>query len=192
MHHIYNTDGLVLGGYDAGDTSRRIILLSRDVGLVNVKVQNARATSSKLRYSIQDFSVGKYSLVRGRGEWKLVGASIQDNLFKKLEEEKLKAVARVFSLLKRLVGEGDYNHFIFTTISSFVDKIEEIDIQKVKSLECIVLFRILDNLGFMRTSPKFSYILSTDKFNDGELAFIDVNLKEIVEILNQSIKVTGL
>lgn len=91
--------------------------------------------------------------------WKVTGSCVIDNLFHSLREErpKLELLLRVFLLLKKLLAGEEKNSELFDILKSAVEflKIEKFSAEELKSAECILILRILRNLGYMRTSEKF-------------------------------------
>ena len=155
MYHIYQTEGMVIGGINSGDSNRKICLFGREVGLIWANIQNGRSLSSKLRSSVQDFAFGSYSLVRGKNEWKMVGAKTSFNIFESVKNspEKIRITASIFSLIKKLIEESNYTHELFDTIKEFMFHLPNLKEDVLKSTECLVLLRILNKLGFLRADP---------------------------------------
>ena len=48
MHHIYHTEGIILGSRNFGEAGKYYYLLTRDLGLVYASAQGVRKMSSKL------------------------------------------------------------------------------------------------------------------------------------------------
>ncbi|MFA6404918.1 MAG: recombination protein O N-terminal domain-containing protein [Candidatus Paceibacterota bacterium] len=74
MHNIYTTSGFVIGSSLYGEADKMLFVFTRDFGLVNVIAKGIRLGKSKLRFCVQDYSLGIYSLVRGRDIWRLTDA----------------------------------------------------------------------------------------------------------------------
>lgn len=74
MHNIYTTSGFVIGSSLYGEADKMLFVFTRDFGLVNVIAKGIRLGRSKLRFCTQDYSLGIYSLVRGRDMWRLTDA----------------------------------------------------------------------------------------------------------------------
>ena len=74
LHHIYHTEGFVLSGQSVGEANKYFRIFTKDFGMVGAMAQGIRLLQSKLRYSLQDYSYSKISLVRGKQVWRIVGA----------------------------------------------------------------------------------------------------------------------
>ncbi len=103
MHHLYHTEGFVLGSQPFAEANKFFFVFTRELGMVGATAQSIRSLSSKLRYSLQDFDCLHISLVRGR-EWRVTNAREHELgiLFSARPEFRLFR-ARIFSLLKRLL-----------------------------------------------------------------------------------------
>ena len=166
MHHKYHTEGIVISGAGSGEKSRRIWLFGREIGLVVGKVQGGRALQSKLRNAVQDFTMGNFSLVRGKSEWKVVGARVNGNIFERVrnEPEKIRVAANILNLIKKLVEEGRETHELFDTVKNFMIELPRLPNQELKSAECLVLLQILKHLGFLRQVPESLETISRNHF----------------------------
>src|SRR5947207_241148 len=103
-HHIYQTDGFILASFDRGEANRYFHIFTRDLGMIQATAQGVRLIESKLRYSLQDYSLSHLSLVRGKDVWRITSASKLFNLHEEFGREQFTVFARVFSLLRRLIA----------------------------------------------------------------------------------------
>jgi recombinational DNA repair protein (RecF pathway) len=134
---VYSTRGFILGSSPSGEASKIFLIYTSDFGLVRARAQSVRMLSSKLRYNLEDYSFGTFSLVRGREVWRLTGAEKQEL------PEKLSLVrARVLNLVKRLVQGEEKNEKLFNTLLAVTGK---------EMSEPTILSQILDALGYLDT-----------------------------------------
>ncbi len=189
MHHIYQTEAIVIAGSPRGDASKRVTVLSRDLGVIHAGVQNIRSLSSKLRYSVQDLSFSHISFVRGKGEWKITGASVEKNFFYMFKEspDKLQSLARILNLIKRVVGEGEEPYKVFEIINSFVLFLENSSVE-IQTSEHLTLLRLLSVLGFLRETPYLKDIIQTHSFESEELQIVSQNKKSVVALINEALQ----
>ena len=75
MHHLHHTEAYVLGSSPKGEDSKLLRLYTRELGLVYAHAQGVRKLSSKLRFTLQDFSLATVDLVRGREIWRVTTAT---------------------------------------------------------------------------------------------------------------------
>jgi DNA repair protein RecO len=153
-HHVYQSPAFVLGGTNVGDANKFIDLFTRELGLVKAAAQSVRAERSKLRYSLQTYTYGDVSLVRGKEVWRVTGAVEDFNIYHKLKSDKQKFVLfhNVTLLLRRLIQGEEQNKYIFDVLSSFVEELidEKSEIERLKGIEYITVLRILYSLGYIK------------------------------------------
>ena len=75
MYQKYNTEALILGSWESGESDRVFALFTRDFGLVRARATAVRAERSKMRYALQSYAHANVSLVRGKRGWRLAGAT---------------------------------------------------------------------------------------------------------------------
>ena len=80
MHHIYHTEGIILGSNNFGETGKYYAIFTRDLGMIYASAQGVRKMSSKLRFVLQDFAYLKIDLVKGKDFWRLTNASKTNKL----------------------------------------------------------------------------------------------------------------
>ena len=116
MHHIYKTRAIILNSQPIKEADKQLVLLTQDFGLIKAIAQGTRKNESKLRQSIQNFSISNIALVKGKVGWRLTNAQIDYQISAKITDQKLfKSIIRVFNLIERLVlGESDDEIFQIT------------------------------------------------------------------------------
>ncbi|MEK7607351.1 MAG: recombination protein O N-terminal domain-containing protein [Patescibacteria group bacterium] len=132
---VYSTRGFILGSTPRGEASKIFLIYTEDFGLVRARAQSVRLLASKLRYNLEDYSFGTFSLVRGREIWRLTGAEKLD-----LPELFSLVRARVLNLVKRLVQGEEKNEKLFKIL---------LEVTKKEMSEPLILAYILDALGYL-------------------------------------------
>src|SRR3989338_10919817 len=107
MHHIYHTEGIILGSGNFGETGKYYSIFTRDLGMINTSAQGVRKISSKLRFVLQDFAYLKIDLVKGKDFWKVTNAS-KTNMLEGITKNKtnFRIFANISKLLRRLLAGG--------------------------------------------------------------------------------------
>ncbi len=155
MYRVYQTEGWILGSMEIGEANRFLDIFTADFGLVRGMAQGVRKIDSKLRYGLQDYSFGKVSLVRGKQFWRIVGAERLDHfdeIYK--DKRKFRLVCRIFSLLKRLISGEEQDMAVFADINAAIKFLSqnEISNEALSALEIVLVFRILQKLGYVGDS----------------------------------------
>lgn len=196
MHHIYNTEGFVLSGVNVGEANRYFRIFTKDFGAIGASAQGVRLLESKLRYSLQDYSYSKISLVRGKHGWKITGAIQEKNIRNSFKgnQGKFEVLAKTFSLLERLVRGEEKNEPLFFHISSaceFLEK-ENLDRNFLKNCECIFVMRILRSLGYMAESKDLSEFIVSSFWTKELVSKIGPVSRDAVSQINKSLNETQL
>ena len=190
MHHIYHTEGLILGSKDSGETGKYYAIFTRDLGMINASAQGVRKMSSKLRFVLSDFSYIKLDLVRGKDFWRLTNAS-KTNKLEKISKhpEAFAVLVNITRLLKRLLA-GEYpNEELFKDVLSGLSILEKVETkEELQNIEVIMVLRILSNLGYIGGEELFenltkspfeeNLVFETGKYRSKILSEINKALKE--------------
>lgn len=190
MHKIYSTKALVLGSAPSGEADKRLVLFTRDFGLVYATAQGVRVMKSKLKPHVELYSESFVSLVLGKGGWRLVGAALEVNHFRELKSkrDKLIIVHRIFALLRRfLVGEGE-NVTLYETVSSGLSYLKFADENTVTAVETLLVLRILHNLGYVGEDPAVAPFLGDYTWNGEIVSEASKGIKQMVLIVNKSFR----
>jgi DNA repair protein RecO len=194
-HHIYTTDAFVLESTLSGEADRFYTLFTYDLGLVRATARGVRLQKSKLRYSLQDFSRTRVSLVRGKEVWRITSAKIEDNLFTRFNQDKnvIGVIAQIMALIRRLVGGEEKNETLFIILAEafkFLEKREQWG-SELKHFEIIVVLRVLHNLGYLRDVVHFKQFLGT-AWTDELLVMLTEHKTMALQEINTSLRETQL
>ena len=184
-YRIYQTEAWVLGGIDVKEDSRFIDMFTQDLGLVRGFAQGVRKLRSKLRYGLRDFSRVNISLVKGREIWRIVGVEVIDRINRSSHEEDLEIIARIFSLMRRLIKGEEKDMVLYYDINAAIDYLTKSDLTKVeiKKVEIVIVYRILHKLGYIPDTAELNFLLQKSwcqeliSFNDefSSLALRQIN-----------------
>lgn len=157
MYHLYQTPGIVLSLRDIGEADCILSLLTRELGLVRARVKSARLSHSKLRAGIQPFSLGMYSLVRGREFWKLTGASAHTNAYYALRKKAHAqgTLARLNALVERTVYGEERDEELFAHMRDVYRFVlhEPLEAEALRCVERAGALRVLACLGYVPQTP---------------------------------------
>ncbi len=164
MHHIYHTEGIILGSRSFGEAGKYYDIFTRELGMVRATAQGVRKISSKLRYVLQDFSYIKVDLVRGKDIWRVTSASKTNELENITKNpEVFKIIFNVSRLLKRLLQGEEKNEELFIDLLkgfSLFDKFNEnASVDYLENAEMYVVLKILHHLGYIGGDKNISDLI---------------------------------
>lgn len=193
MHHIYHTEGIILGSRNYGETGKCYYIFTRDLGLIFASAQGVRKLSSKLRYVLQDFSYVKVDFVKGKEFWRITSAS-KTNALESLTKDsgKFEVLFNVSNLLKRLLAGEDANRTLFLDVLDGLFILENSkDVGELANIEVVLVLRILDNLGYIGGNKSLEYLVKSPF--EKELVFeISKNRKNVLSEINRALRETQL
>jgi recombinational DNA repair protein (RecF pathway) len=101
---MYITEALVCGSRPQNTSDRAHLLFTREAGMVWATAKSVREERSKHRYGMQDFSLARVSLVRGKGGWRVTGTEPIANLYFEASTREARALVRdTVRLLRRFL-----------------------------------------------------------------------------------------
>lgn len=193
MHHIYHTEGIILGSRGYGEDGKYFYILTRDLGLVTASASGVRKISSRLRFILQDFAYIKVDLVRGKDIWRVTTASKTETLenFSK-NMEALKVFGSVSRLLRRLLPGEAENEAMFADILAGMSLLEKAETAaELASIEAVIVLRALNNLGYIGKNAKIETFLQSP-FLDELLPHASQSRVQILAEINKALKETHL
>ncbi len=192
-HHIYKTEGFILGNRNFGESNKIFYILTKDIGLIGASAQGVRELKSKLKFSLQDFGHVKVDTVKGRGIWRLINAENITDLSVYKNQQKTVVIMHIFSLLRRLINGEEKNEQLFNIVLHFISFINDnkLSEEELRNLEVIVNLKILNNLGYGASIDLLNTFLVNDIDRDLLSKMSPFRGDAIVEI-NSAIKESQL
>jgi len=193
-HHIYQTDAVLLGSRNVGDSNKLFFLFTKELGFVPAVAQGIRHLKSKLRFSLQDYGYARVDLVRGKDIWRITNAE-HVNGYQELFHNRMHIafVARIFSLLQRLLHGEERNQELFDCLAqtlSFLEK-EELSQEEILLLEIATNLKILHFLGYGSEREAYRAIVAMPP-SKAVLAQVAEVKKQALADINRALKETHL
>lgn len=192
MHHIYHTEGIILGSRNYGETGKYYSVFTRDLGMIYASAQGVRKMSSKLRFVLQDFSYIKIDFVKGKDFWRITSASKTNKLEDLHKTETLKVFVNISRLLKRLLAGEDPNKELFADLLEGLHILEKSKTEEEsRNVEAVIVLRILNNLGYIGSSDVLKDLIKSPF--EGDLIYrASKNRIKILNYINKALKETHL
>lgn len=189
MYRKHHTRAIVIKVTPTGESSLNLTFFTENFGVINVRAQGARKLNSRLRLNLQNFSFGEFSLIHGKSGWKLAGAETGGNFFEvfRKESDKLSVASNVLNLIKKLTDEEE-NPLLFEVVYHFLNFLRIAKKEEISTAECLVLLRILYNLGYMQHDPDFAQPMVSSIMSAADLALIAPRRSRITRLINESLK----
>ncbi len=193
MHAIHTTPGFIIDSRPYGEAGKMISIFTRDFGLVSAVAQGIRLEKSKLRYFAQDYSLGIFSLVRGKELWRLTSA--QDGPLVAEGKDSLEILARVSLLLRRLLQGEEPHPELFDLVESlaaFLKGNAALSAEEMRALESLSVFRMLDLLGYIGDDSSLAEFAGRGQFTREILGQAAVKRAALNQHINKALKESHL
>ena len=193
MHHIYHTEGIILGSKNYGETGKTYFVFTRDLGMIYASASGVRKLSSKLRFVLQDFAYVKIDLVEGRDFWRVTSAS-KTNALEDISQNKetFEILYNIAKLLKRLLAGVEPNQILFSDLINGLSILEKIENKNdLRSIEAIIVLRILNNLGYIGGDEALQNLVKSP-FESNLLFEVSKSRGEVLRQINKALKETHL
>lgn len=196
MYSIYSTEGVILKTDERGEHDRSFLILTKDFGLLYADAKGLRKMESKLRYSVGYLSVCNISLVRGKGAWRLSGASLLRNIPVELRGEfgTVALLARIASLIIRLVPGEEKNEVLYDNFRNACFFLADAKPrgELLRNTEYLLALRILFSLGYLGDHPNWKVFITTPVFENDVVKMVSEVDSVIVEAINNSLRESHL
>jgi len=201
MHHIYHTEGIILGSRNFGEAGKYYSVFTRDLGMIHASAQGVRKMSSKLRYVLQDFAYLKIDLVQGKNIFRVTNAS-KTNILEHIAKtpETFKVFANIARLLKRLLAGIEPNEALFADLldglcilEKISEKVQAVSLwqEDLRNIETIIVLRILNNLGYIGENEILRNLVRSP-FEENLIFEVSKDRTKVLRQINKALKETHL
>ena len=193
MHHIHHTPALIFSARNSGEADRIFTLYTRELGLLRARASGVRKISSKLRYTLQEFSILNADLVRGKDAWRITSAMPMKSFLKDgdMGAPRFSAthqiIARISSLISRLAN-GEHAHpEIFDDLVRGFDSLHGATKEAQESIELLLVLRVLHELGYIGNQESLKEYLARD-FDPSSLSTSILPRKNMLFEINRALR----
>jgi DNA repair protein RecO (recombination protein O) len=192
MHKIFATQGLVLGKRGVGEANTLVSILTRELGLVRAKATSAREGRSKLRYGLETLTMARFSLVRGKHEWKLTGVDDITHELSRAPRDRRSRAAKIAKLLLRLIHGEERVPALYAAVAGGLAAIARAKTDEdAEALETVLVLRVLAHLGYLPQTQALSQFIEGEY--SLELAAHALKSRSLlIRTINESLIATGL
>src|SRR3989344_4159392 len=193
MHHIYHTEGIILGSKNFGETERYYSIFTRDLGMISASAQGIRKMSSKLRFMLQDFAYLKIDLVQGKDFWRVTNVSKTNKLEQIAKQsEHFVVFFNIARLLKRLLACVEPNPALFLDLLNGLFILEKSETkEELHNIEVIIVLRILNNFGYIGENETLQNIIKSP-FEEDLIFEVSRSRTKVLSAINKALKETHL
>ena len=179
-HKIYTTEAIVVGSRFNNTSDKSFLLFTRSAGMLWATGKSVREERSKQRFALQEFSLIRASLVKGRHGWRLGSVVALDNFFTHVDNRESRlAIVKVIKIIRQFL-HGESNNFeLFDDTVEVLNKLKSQDKNQLENLVDIFTLRFLFTLGYIAPEPIFASFLKEKRW--WELPPVPKEAKKAIE-----------
>lgn len=148
-YETYTTEALVCGTFDRNTADRSFLLFTKEAGMLYADARSIREERSRQRYALQDFSLLRVSLVKGKRAWKIGSIEPIKNYYHDAVDKAARgSVVHICRLLRRFVKGEEADARMFEYIIAALETLR-VDPTKRSFVELVVSIQVLEFLGYV-------------------------------------------
>lgn len=190
MYQKYNTEALVLGSRESGESDRTITFFTRDFGLVRARATAVRSERSKMRYALQNYTRANVSLIRGKRGWRVAGASAL--CVATGDPRGVATFARISELVMRLVHGEDENQYLYAALAEAHEALLQERVDAFGMIEIVCVARMLFALGYISTEALETALFTHTAYTGESLIEAESMRDTLLASINKAITETQL
>jgi recombinational DNA repair protein (RecF pathway) len=161
-YKTYTTEAIVCGSRVNNTSDKSFLLFTREAGMLWASAKSVREERSRQRFALQEFSLIRVSLVRGKSGWRIGSAECERNYFSsgKGAADKLTrgGVSAILKLLRQFI-RGEISHpDVFDDTKTALDVAGDGRAEGDHLLSVFSL-RLLSRLGYIAPSHQLKVYL---------------------------------
>lgn len=190
MYQKYNTEALVLGSRESGESDKTIALFTKDFGLVWARGSAVRSERSKMRYALQNYSYSYISLIRGKKGWRVAGASAARLAVG--DTRGIAAFCRIAELVLRLVHGEERNAYLFAALFEAHGALMQQKTDAFGTIEIVCVARMLYSLGYISDEALETALFTHTAYTGEHLMEAETMRDKLLSSINRAISETQL
>jgi recombinational DNA repair protein (RecF pathway) len=182
MYQKYNTEALVLGSFERGESDRMLVLFTKDFGLVRARASAIRTERSRMRYALQHYAHANVSLVRGKRGWRVAGTSVI-----RPAHGRAAGFARIAELVRRLVVGEERNDYLYAALAEAHDAFSHTDAAMSGVIEIVCVARVLYALGYISAEALKTALFTHTAYTGESLMEAETMRDKLLASINQAL-----
>ncbi len=158
----YTTEAIVCGSKLHNTADRAYLLFTRELGMLWATARSVREERSRQRYGLQDFSIIRVSLIKGKSGWRVGSTEALGNPFMAATTRPARSgVAYLIKQLRRFVQGEQTMEAVFDDVYAALEAVAVAEtVAEVTRWQDVVLVRLLHVLGYVSVTPQLRDILA--------------------------------
>lgn len=186
-------EGIVLKKTSFGESNSYMHILTSDKGLIISSAQAVRKESSKLKSSVQEYSLSSISCIKSKNGWKMTNASAKRNYFFDSSVFARPVLGKIVSFLVRMIPGEHPHREIFDIVKSGFDNIIIVEKEKLQLVEILLVLRVLHELGYIaKSSENNNFFSNYIDWSENILQKVFESKDFLIKEINNALKISQL
>lgn len=148
-YQTYITEALVCGTFNRNTADRSYLLFTKEAGMLFAEARSVREERSRQRFALQDFSLVRVSLIKGKATWKVGSIESVTNYFAVAHSKEARgSVVSTLKFLRRFFSGQEAAPELFDTIIAALTLLSG-EVANRDFLEQVLQVQILLELGYV-------------------------------------------
>lgn len=161
-YQTYITEAIVCGSKDYQTSDRSFLLFTEEAGMLWATARSVRVEKSKQRYALQDFSIIRVSLIKGKSGWRIGSVEAISNPFMEAQTRSARAsIQKTVKMMRRFLHGTEPYPLIYRDAVMALSCLEVAEGRDVIDLSDLFALRMLYNLGYIALDDSFKEIITS-------------------------------
>jgi len=188
VHTLYITDAIVCGSFNHNTADKNYLLFTRDMGMIFATARSVREERSKQRSALQDFSIIRVSLIKGKSGWRIGSTESLGNLFLEAEGRLARGgVTYLVKMLRRYVqGEQAMSEVFDDLVEAMTVIAKSDDVFNITMWQNVAMARLLHTLGYAVVSDTLRPLITAQSIEAAVDWYVPAHEGEIDCLVEQA------
>lgn len=189
MYQKYQTEALILGSRERGESDKIFALYTRDFGLVWARATGVRKEASRTRFALQNGAYIQTGLIRGKKGWRITGPVCVGYLAG--ASRGAPTFARISALVLRLVHGEEENRYLFEALAEGHAALSASN-ENGPTIEIVCVARVLYSLGYLSAGALGSALFTHTAYGAEHIVEAEEKRVALLSSINKAIAETQL
>ncbi len=193
-YQTYITDAIVCGSKHHNTADKVYMLFSRELGMIFATARSVREERSKQRFALQDFSVIRVSLVKGKSGWRIGSTEAISNPFLGAAGRPARGgTTYLIKLMRRYVQGEQAMVQVFDDLVAACTVIAACDdVFTITAWQNVFSARLVYALGYAAKTPSLAPLLEAESLAAAYQVYVPALEGEIDALVAQAATVSHL
>ena len=190
-YQTYTTEALVCGTFNRNTADRSYLMFTKEAGMLYAEARSVREERSRQRMALQDFSLVRVSLIKGKASWKIGSIEAIKNFFMLAEDKAARgSVVSLTRFLRRFYGTQEAAPALFDYMVSALERTAG-DVKEREFVEKVIQAHFFLALGYVDEKKLPAFVVS-GSLKDIELSYSEDHLQHLSTVIEKAVATSHL